>query len=1329
MSEGISGSRPFGERYRDATGQQGDAQFPLSAPTGPMFRSRDPENESPRYEHHRRFSPSQLQHLEQMGIPNDGVSTVYFSHGEQGAREAYQFARYISGGPNGAPAILANVRDTGNPEFQGELDRLRREGAATDALTAGLSIGAGGAAARQTVGPQVVSARRSDGGGHTQGNSGPNGGGWSSGPGRPGGGGAPRGPHGGGGTMTATMPETLRGAGATRPPAANVITPTNGQLGNAAGPQASLVQTQLSPFTNAAAQFALGDQPQRQAETQNPGLIPDGLGPQVATGIGAGRREVQDTTGAGLGAAAREQLNSGRSGQGPAQDREGFGLADMEGAPQDPVHGPDAVARNEAETERRLAESDAAFRANRAVGQAVNAERSDEVTQRLNNINAGGRSQEHDFVRAGRVVDALPQTLGPEGFAAYEEIMSDPIWRSALEREAHNPRFLDFVHAIIKGDIEPQVATNRLRNDDPDTVGAPPITGLSRGRDWDIPDVERLLRPNEQDAFRRYAEAFPDVAQIVFEAGYDASAGQMRDAIRALLNGAYGQDVAAWLREGGAAGGRVPPGGNTPYAGTGATFPDPERQPEVGQAGASGGASGGASAAGALATGTESNAATLENIQSADPQEIIAWLKTLSADELLELPASLHDAIQANFAARFNALVEQNMGRDPIANAPEFERITRELLNYTSLMTEAESIAERLPEGRIFTAAMLDSGNGAYAAASVAIPMLEQMTGGRVSLLVIGDHGNQPYGNKTEAEITMLVSNMINAAGTMQPDVIAMACNTACIAIFRSEEQGIDLSPDIPLVNLIDNTSRTVANNPDVFGPRPMILSTQATKDSGLYQNLIPRYSDGEVMPFNVGGSDAPVTNADGSQEIRDLATLVNQMAHRDPARYDEVMNAARHYTRQMDPNMTSLVMCCTHYPELIPFFREALDERGLQHVPIIDPMGHQVLTAVGEMASGTNDANPGRLPGHHGVVSSVGPSSPGALRDAKLSVNLTNRDLPIFTGQNLSGDYDPTMVERMLRGEISTTDLATQSMQGRGVHRFAMPDGAARAAEQIALRPDEPILLTTGFNVPPLPGLEDSPVLPETDGPPGTAVLARTLLGLDREVHIVTDAANRRVLEASLEALGVDLADPNLNLYTFELKGDEARAEAQRMLEAINPGIVGAIELPGPNAQGGYTNMGGIDISGFNPELDHFLRLTNEGLGGKRNPVTIGVGDGGNEAGMGAVVEGVELALPYPSVVPSDFAVTASDSNIGALAIAAEAAMLEGRPDLLIRPEDYAAAVRAAVDAGAVDGVTRQQQYSVDGFDLQYHEQVIRDLNGAVQGTWPEWPEMRQAE
>ena len=450
-------------------------------------------------------------------------------------------------------------------------------------------------------------------------------------------------------------------------------------------------------------------------------------------------------------------------------------------------------------------------------------------------------------------------------------------------------------------------------------------------------------------------------------------------------------------------------------------------------------------------------------------------------------------------------------------------------------------------------------------------------------------------------------------------------------------------------------------------------------------------------------------------------------MAHRDPERHDEVMNAARHYTRQMNPDMTSLVMCCTHYPELASFFREALDERGLEHVPIIDPMGHQVLTAVGQMASSTNETD--RLPGHHTVISSANQSNPTTLQNALLSVEpLIGMDLPFLSGQNFE-NYDPDMVNRLLEGSVSFTDMATQSFHGRGLNKFSVPGGAADVAREMMARSDEPVLLTTGFNVPPKPGVEGATTHPETDGPPGTAALARTLLELNREVHIVTDAANRRVMEAALEAIGVDLSNPNLNLYDFDLTGDAARSEAQRMLNEINPGIVGAIELPGRNAQGGFTNMGGIDISGYNPELDHFLMLSNEGSAGSRNPVSFGVGDGGNEAGMGTVVEGVELALPFPSVVPADHTVTASDSNIGALAIAAELAMMEGRPDLLLRPEDYAAAVRASVAAGAVDGVSRDPFASVDGFDLEYHSEVINRLNGAVQGTWPEWPETQRPE
>lgn len=583
MSEGITGSRPFGERYRDATGEQPDRNFRLSEPSGTTIRSRDREDEGPQYQHHRRFSSSDLLHLEQMGIPNDGVSTVYFSDGVPGARQAYHFARLI-GGPNGAPAILARTRDTGNAAFQDEIGRLLPEGAATGALSVAATIAAVGAdLSSRSGGSQVVSGRLPGREGPPAGNSGTHGGGRGSGSGRHGGGGGgPARTPGGGGTMTETIPTALRGAGAPRAPAANVITPTGGQLGSAATPHASLVPPQVfSPFANAAAQFADGNpQQERPAETQNPGLIPGGLGADIASGARAVHTmPAPDTTDETARAVARG-ANSGTSGRGGAQREDDFGLADMQGAPQDPVHGPAARARNEEETDQRLRRLEQQFQRDRDAAQTQNEARSAQVRGRLDNINASVPARE-DFQIAADVVDALPELLGREDFAAYEEIMSDPIRRRALEDQAHKPRFLDIVEAIIRRDIDPQVAIARLENNDPDTVGAAPITGLSRGRDWDIPEVERLLRPNERDAFRRYAEANPDVVEIVVEAGYDASAADMAVAIRALLNGAYGQDVAAWLREGGLAGGRVPPGGNTPYVGTGAEFPEPEKQPET----------------------------------------------------------------------------------------------------------------------------------------------------------------------------------------------------------------------------------------------------------------------------------------------------------------------------------------------------------------------------------------------------------------------------------------------------------------------------------------------------------------------------------------------------------------------------------------------------------------------------------------------------------------------------------------------------------------------------------------------------------------------------
>lgn len=571
MSEDISGS--ISERYRHLT-ERAPSGFRDLSEAGETIRSSDGANGYREFVASGGFSPAERDALRQLGIPNDR-NTAFFPPGRVGADQYIQFVETVTSGDfNRIPRYLANHPGERGSHFEARIEEYRR-----DYVLAGTTMFLGTVAS----GAAQVAGARAPGGcnrmpgnnmdGRAGGNDGPRGPGGSSGPYRGGGGGgAPRGPHGGGVGVAQQLEQQLPGL--SNQPAANFITPTRGQFRSAA-PQPSLVQQPAtSPLAVAAGQIAFGNQrevqPPPQTQTEAPGLIPEGFPGAGASGVTvSGRRPEPDVT-----VGDTDGRRTGRESRVPDTDQH-FGLSDMpRGTPlsQQPVYSPDTSSLQNPEMQAlrdqhiRGVEERATAREQTRAGQAPPAR--------------------HDFQNARDVVDSLPDMLGPEGFAEYEKIMSDPIRRSALEEQAHNPRFLGFVQSIIAGNIDPQVATNRLRNDDPDTVGAPPITGLSRGRDWDVPDVERMLRPNEQDAFRRYAEAFPDVAQIVFEAGYDASAGQMRDALRALLNGAYGQDVAASLRSGGLAGGRGGPPFNTgPYTGTGGEFVDPENTSDTQQAG------------------------------------------------------------------------------------------------------------------------------------------------------------------------------------------------------------------------------------------------------------------------------------------------------------------------------------------------------------------------------------------------------------------------------------------------------------------------------------------------------------------------------------------------------------------------------------------------------------------------------------------------------------------------------------------------------------------------------------------------------------------------
>jgi hypothetical protein len=270
-----------------------------------------------------------------------------------------------------------------------------------------------------------------------------------------------------------------------------------------------------------------------------------------------------------------------------------------------------------------------------------------------------------------------------------------------------------------------------------------------------------------------------------------------------------------------------------------------------------------------------------------------------------------------------------------------------------------------------------------------------------------------------------------------------------------------------------------------------------------------------------------------------------------------------------------------------------------------------------------------------------------------------------------------------------------------RGIGRFFVRGGAARAAR--ALHRGRRALITTGFAL--------GPGLPETDGPPGAASLGRALRRLGVEVLYVTDAVTVPPLEAALKVLG-EPAD----IVTFHASLGSAAETARRLLAEHAPSHLVAVERPGRNRGGDYLSMRGESVREWNGALDALFLVPRVRAG--RRPVTIGVGDGGNEIGMGNVRARVaavsDKARRFVSVVRVDHLVVAGTSNWGAYGVVAELSRLAGR-DLLHSSEEEGAMVTACVQAGAVDGVTRRAEPTVDRLPSSAHTGILELLRVAA--------------
>jgi hypothetical protein len=112
-----------------------------------------------------------------------------------------------------------------------------------------------------------------------------------------------------------------------------------------------------------------------------------------------------------------------------------------------------------------------------------------------------------------------------------------------------------------------------------------------------------------------------------------------------------------------------------------------------------------------------------------------------------------------------------------------------------------------------------------------------------------------------------------------------------------------------------------------------------------------------------------------------------------------------------------------------------------------------------------------------------------------------------------------------------------------------------------------------------------------------------------------------------------------------------------------------------------------------------------------------VGIGDGGNEIGMGNLIDvipSVESLPDDPAVSRVDRLIIASVSNWGGYGLTAALSQIASE-NLLPQANDEARMVQGMVEAGAVDGTTGDAVPTVDNFSMEENGAMLARLHSLV--------------
>lgn len=284
-------------------------------------------------------------------------------------------------------------------------------------------------------------------------------------------------------------------------------------------------------------------------------------------------------------------------------------------------------------------------------------------------------------------------------------------------------------------------------------------------------------------------------------------------------------------------------------------------------------------------------------------------------------------------------------------------------------------------------------------------------------------------------------------------------------------------------------------------------------------------------------------------------------------------------------------------------------------------------------------------------------------------------------------------------------------------------------AAKQIIERAskNDNVIISTGAGIVPWV------VKGETDGPMGAAALGNILnKGFALKPIFITEELNVDPIKASCEVLGLKISsdyeifkkkDRTAFIRSFPYDDGESQKAAKEILDEYQPSMIVTLEKLSPNEKGIIHTVRGFDHTQSHAKVHH---LINQAM--RRDILTIGIGDGGNEIGFGVINKEVkDIIVPFgkmcqcpcqsgiAAVTKTDFLIVAAVSNWGAYGLEACIAGLLKNPNLLHSSTTEQRMLEACVKAGGTDALYLKRLLRVDGVTSEVNQSIITILREIV--------------